>query len=182
MPDLERLIRLDELLRSHGRHTADSLAEALERSERTIRSDLEYLRDRYDAPIEWNRQRGWHYTRNDWRLPTVPLSQGELFALTLGARMLSAYGGSVHEQQLRSAIGQLINRLPEQMQVDLQALSDERVLFSPKATVEIDQVIWQRLMFACQTDRQVRMHYFTAQRNQETERVVDPYVVYFSGA
>ncbi len=43
---LERLLRIDELLRSGKRQTATSLAEALERSERTIRNDIAFLRDR----------------------------------------------------------------------------------------------------------------------------------------
>jgi predicted DNA-binding transcriptional regulator YafY len=179
---LERLLQLDELLRSQPHPTADSLAQALECTERTIRSDIAFLRDRYEAPLAFNRQRGWHYTEPDWRLPSVPLTQGELFALTLGARMLSAYAGSAYGSQLRSAIEQLAKRLPDEMRVDLQALAEERVLFSPRAMVSIDQAIWQKLMFACQTNRQVKMRYFTAQRNRETERVVDPYVVYFSGA
>jgi predicted DNA-binding transcriptional regulator YafY len=47
---LERLLQLDQLLRSAQRHTAESLASALEVSERTVRSDIAFLRDRYHAP------------------------------------------------------------------------------------------------------------------------------------
>lgn len=177
---LERLLRIDELLRGNERQTADSLAAELECSERTVRVELAFLRDRYEAPVDFTKSKGWHYTESNWRLPSVPLTQGELFALTLGARMLEAYGGSAYEGTLRSAIQQLVNRLPEQSQVNLQQMADERVLFIPRATVALDQAIWQKLAFACQMNRQVRMRYFTAQRSTESERVVDPYVVYFS--
>ncbi len=85
---LERLLQIDALLRSKQRHTADSLAKELEISERTVRNDLNFLRDRYGAPLEYTRQQGYHYTNPDWRLPTIALSKGELFALTVGARML----------------------------------------------------------------------------------------------
>jgi predicted DNA-binding transcriptional regulator YafY len=57
---LERLLLLDELLRSRPRPTAEMLGEVLECPERTIRSDLAFLRDRYGAPIEFSPQRGWH--------------------------------------------------------------------------------------------------------------------------
>ena len=40
---LERLLELDLLLRSGFRQTAKTLAEALEVSERTIHSDLDFL-------------------------------------------------------------------------------------------------------------------------------------------
>ncbi|HEY9751885.1 MAG TPA: HTH domain-containing protein [Coleofasciculaceae cyanobacterium] len=49
---LERLLQIDALLRSRLRHTAISLAKELEVSERTIRNDLAFLRDRYDAPLQ----------------------------------------------------------------------------------------------------------------------------------
>ena len=180
MLDLERLLLLDELLRTRRRPTAQSLADELECNEKTVRRYLEYMRDRFDAPIEHNRQRGWHYTSSDWRLSSVSLTKGELFALTLGARMLSAYGGSAYSQELKSAIDQLVKRLPDEMAVDLELIAQERVLFAPGASVDVDQSILQKLFFACQTNRQIKMRYFTAQRNDESERVVDPYVVYFS--
>jgi predicted DNA-binding transcriptional regulator YafY len=88
---LERLLKIDELIRGPERQIAQSLADALEVSERTIRDDIAFMRDRFHAPIATIKSKGYHYTDPNWRLPSIPLSQGELFALTLGARMLSAY-------------------------------------------------------------------------------------------
>jgi predicted DNA-binding transcriptional regulator YafY len=60
---LNRLIQIDEILRyqKHTRHTADSLAKILEVTDRTIRSDLEFLVNSYLAPIEYTKTRGWHW-------------------------------------------------------------------------------------------------------------------------
>ena len=44
-PQIERLLQLDELLRSKQKHTQPSLAEALEVSDRTIRNYLDFMRD-----------------------------------------------------------------------------------------------------------------------------------------
>ena len=110
---LERLLQIDSLLRSGIRQTQGSLAVATEVSDRTIRSDLDFLRDRLLAPLEYQKNKGWHYTDPDWRLPSISLSQGELFALTLGARMLESYSGSAYVNELRSAIARLSERLPE---------------------------------------------------------------------
>lgn len=85
---LERLLQIDALLRSGQRQTVVSLAEALEVSDRTIRNDLAFLRDRFNAPIKFSRKKGHYYSDAEWRLPSISLSHGELFALTLGARML----------------------------------------------------------------------------------------------
>ncbi|MBW4572161.1 MAG: HTH domain-containing protein [Tolypothrix carrinoi HA7290-LM1] len=103
---LERLLQIDSLLRTATRQTNVSLAQELEVSERTIRNDLAFLRDRFDAPLEYTPKLGHHYTDSEWRLPSISLTKGELFALTVGARMLEAYAGLPYALQLRSAIAQ----------------------------------------------------------------------------
>jgi predicted DNA-binding transcriptional regulator YafY len=109
---LERLLEIDRLIRSRERHTQKTIAQALSVSDRTIRNDLTFLRDRFDAPLEYSKKHGWHYTDPTWRLPSIPITQGELFALTLGARMLQSYSGSVYQQLLQS-IARLVERLPQ---------------------------------------------------------------------
>ena len=79
-----RILELDELLRNYDRSTAPYLAERLEVSERTIRSDIEFLRNQLHAPIKYSKKLGFHYEDPSWRLSTYPLTQGELFALTIG--------------------------------------------------------------------------------------------------
>jgi predicted DNA-binding transcriptional regulator YafY len=135
---LERLLEIDNLLRSSTRHTAVSIAKAVERSERTVRKDIELLRDRYSAPILYTRSKGFHYTDPDWRLSSICLTKGELFALTLGARMLEGYAGSTYKEELQSAIGRLAERLPKQTWVDLQQLANENVLFQLGAKLDLD--------------------------------------------
>lgn len=176
---LERLLQIDTLLRSGQRPISESLGEALEVSERTIRSDLAFLRDRYHAPLEYNQKRGWHYTDLAWRLPSISLSKGELFALVLGARMLEAYAGSAYEKELRSSIERLSERLPEKSWIDLQQLADERIVFRSGAQmVNLEPDIWQQLIEACRTSRRVWIHYYAATRLEESQRVVDPYLLH----
>ncbi len=175
---LERLLQIDARLRTEQRQTVPSLAEALEVSDRTIRSDLAFLRDRFNAPLEFSRKQGHYYTDPQWRLPSISLSQGELFALTLGARMLEAYAGSTYAEELRSSILRLTERLPEQTWVDLQQIADERIIFRAGAETYFDPEIWSQLVEASRTSRQVWMRYFTASRNTESERVLDPYLLH----
>ncbi|TAF32243.1 MAG: YafY family transcriptional regulator [Oscillatoriales cyanobacterium] len=175
---LERLLQIDQLLRTAPRQTAVTIAEALEVSERTVRNDLAFLLDRFSAPLKFNRQKGFHYTDPDWRLPSISLSQGELFALTLGARMLQAYSGSTYTKELRSAIERLSERLPEQTWIDLQRIADERIVFRNGVENYLNPEIWNQLLEACRTSHQVRMCYFTASRNATSERVLDPYLLH----
>ncbi len=150
---LERLLRIDVLLRNSERQTANDIAADLEVSERTVRADIEFLRSRYFAPIQWSKANGYQYTDQDWRLPTISLTQGELFALTLGARMLETYSGSAYAQDLQSAISRLGERLPEQTWVDLQQLADERIIFRGGGGIDLAPEIWHGLEDACRIYR-----------------------------
>jgi predicted DNA-binding transcriptional regulator YafY len=176
---LERLLKIDNLLRSSNLQTSDTLANALEVTERTIRSDLAFLRDRFHAPLEYKKKTGWHYTDLTWRLPSISLSTGELFALVLGARLLEAYSGSAYEKELRTSIERLSERLPEKSWIDLQQLADERIVFRSGAEmINLDPKLWQQLIEACRTSRRVWIHYYAATRLQESERVIDPYLLH----
>ncbi len=175
---LERLLQLDELLRTAKRPTTAKIALTLEVSERTVRNDIAFLRDRFSAPLAYNPQQGFHYTNSQWRLPSISLSQGELFALTLGARMLETYAGSVWAEKLRSAIERLKERLPEETWVDLQELAEERILFRAGAQIDLNPEIWHQLEEACQIHKTVEMTYYTASRDTVSTRKLDPYVLY----
>ena len=173
---LERLLMIDELLRSGKRITQGLLVENLGVKERTVRDDLHFLRDRYNAPLDYNKSKGWYYTDFNWRLPSISLTQGELFALTLGARMLESYAGTTYEKELRSSIERLSERLPEQTWINLQQLADEQIVFRSGAEmINLKPEIWQQLLEAFHNSRKIWIHYYAATRNEESERVVDPY-------
>jgi predicted DNA-binding transcriptional regulator YafY len=175
---LERLLLIDTLLRTTERPTTTSLAKELEVSERTVRSDLAFLRDRFNAPLEYSSKLGHHYTEVDWRLPSIPLTTGELFALTVGARMLEAYAGSPYALQLRSAIARLSERLPETTWVNVQQLAEECIIFGGGAQVDLDPDIWHKLEDACSQRKSVLMTYYTASRDTISERKLDPYLLH----
>jgi predicted DNA-binding transcriptional regulator YafY len=174
----ERFLKLDTLLRNRERTTAQDLADSLEVSERTIRSDIEFLKNRLNAPIKFSRKLGFYYEEPGWRLSTFPLTQGELFALTLGARMLENYAGSAYAEELRGAIACLAERLPEQTWVDLQQLSEERILFRSRVETDLNPELWRTLEEACRQQRSVQMTYYTASRDAKSDRKFDPYLLH----
>jgi predicted DNA-binding transcriptional regulator YafY len=175
---LERLLKLDALIRSGHRQTTALLSDQVDVSERTVRNDLTFMRDRFHAPLEFSHSRGFYYTDPEWRLPSISLSQGELFALTLGARMLAAYSGLAYRQELSSAIARLSERLPEQTWVDLQQVAEERILFRVGAESNLNPEIWQQLEEACRNQKSVQMTYYTASSNSVSDRKLDPYLLH----
>ena len=53
-------------------------------------------------------------------------------------------------------------------------------MFRIGAELNLDPVVWQTLEKACQKKRSISMVYFTAGRNAESERHLDPYVLHFA--
>jgi predicted DNA-binding transcriptional regulator YafY len=93
--------------------------------------------------------------------------------------MLEAYAGSAYAPQLRSAVARLAERLPEAEWLDLQQLTNERLVFRAGATTDLDPEIWHQLEDACREKRRVWMRYRTASRGDEvSERELDPYLLH----
>jgi predicted DNA-binding transcriptional regulator YafY len=58
MDRTERFYKIDQLLQQRGVVRLDEFLRALDVSRATFKRDLEYMRDRLHAPIEWDREKG----------------------------------------------------------------------------------------------------------------------------
>lgn len=58
MERLERFYKIDRLLNDRKLVPFGELQQALEVSRATLKCDLEYMRERFNAPIEWDRDGG----------------------------------------------------------------------------------------------------------------------------
>ena len=94
---------------SHGRlTTAVSLAQHLETTPRTIKRDIECLRDQHQAPIVWDAVlRTYRYTRQDFTLPLLRLNADEAMALTLASETFAAWRGSALGRALSTAFAKI---------------------------------------------------------------------------
>ena len=88
-PPLKWMKLIDQALRARKWPNDRTLAADLEVDPRTIRRDLEFLRDQYHAPIAYDKaHRGYYYTEPTFNLSFPQLTQGELIALFLADRMM----------------------------------------------------------------------------------------------
>lgn len=115
----ERFHRIDRLLRSHGPVTVPGLCGALEVSRATIVRDIQYLRDRFGAPIVWDREhQTYTYDHAErFTLPSLWLSAAELESLlTLNELLDRLQPGVIGNQlkPLRERLEKLVaERLPD---------------------------------------------------------------------
>jgi len=94
MDRTERFYKIEHLIRSRGCVSFAELIEALEVSPATLKRDLAYLRERLDAPIEYDAGENGYRFGQQWRggkheLPGVWFNEAELHALLTMQQMLA---------------------------------------------------------------------------------------------
>jgi predicted DNA-binding transcriptional regulator YafY len=94
MDRTERFYKIEHLIRAQGCVSFAALIEALEVSPATLKRDLAYLRERLDAPIEYDAADNGYRFGQQWRggkheLPGVWFNEAELHALLTMQQMLA---------------------------------------------------------------------------------------------
>jgi len=175
---LERIVRIDQEIRAECYPSAARLAEAFEVSERTIYGDRDFLVNRLGAPIAFDDiAGGWHYTDETWVLPAIMVSEGELLAFFLGQAVAQQYLGTPFEKPIRSALSKIARYLPDHVHLNLAEASHHYTI-TAGATVQVNPQLVLDLEHAMREHRQVWMVYYTASRDERSQRTVNPYHFY----
>ncbi|MEV4114614.1 transcriptional regulator [Nonomuraea sp. NPDC049695] len=174
MPDpSKRLLELLSLLRDGRAWQAAELAEALRTSPRTLRRDIERLRD-LGYPVSSLRGPGGGYQLLAGRaMPPLVLTDDEAVATVVGLRFaaLSRADGAVAAAD--SALRKLGQALPPRLRHRIEALSASTEAVSRVAR-PLDLRTVQLLGTAAHAHQDVRFHY-TSRAGRHTERRVQPY-------
>lgn len=170
---LRRLKRIREELLA-GPRNRRQLAVALNSKVRTVQRDLDFLRDQLDAPIHYDRcQRGYTLTNRNWRLPDILLTEGELISFFVAEQLLRQLGDASPEVQLaRAAVTRLAALLPDQVVVDLEALSSA-VSFAPAPALAASPNTLRRLTEAATKHETLRINYFSQNSQTQRERAIN---------
>ncbi|OEV05460.1 hypothetical protein AN216_03065 [Streptomyces oceani] len=167
-----RLLTLLSLLRSGRPRSGRELAARLAASPRTVRRDLDRLRD-LGYPVESARGTGGGYRLLTGEgVPPLPLSQDEAVALTVGLRHAAAYedGSAGPASDALTGIEQL---LPARVRTRVRAVlaTTEAV---PRTDEPADLGVFGQLAAAARLRSLVRFDY-TAADGRESDRHVEPY-------
>jgi len=177
-PPLRRLVWTLSQLKAGHRLKATELARRFEISLRTAYRDIEFLRDQYAAPLEFDhRERTYRLTAPTYSLPLVPMTRGELFALFFAEKVVRQYRGTPFESDLVSALRKMVELLPEEVQVVPSTL--EGFLAVDLGPVAMpDAEIFREVVDALSRRRRIVMRYSSHTSGQTLDRKVDPYRVY----
>ncbi len=175
-----RLLTLLLLLQTRAPWKAGELAETLEVSERTVHRYMAML-DEIGVPIYSERgpYGGFSLLRGD-RLPPLLFTAEEATVLTMGAGLVREVWGQTYGDAVTSALAKLDNVLPDDMR---EQVAEARRGLVVGGLVRRAPILWEAsldVLRRCVRDRHCARIVYRAQgRDEDTERVVEPYGLTF---
>ena len=174
-PPLERMMKIHQAIQSGKFPNATSLAGELEVSTKSIHRDLEFMRDRMELPLEYNKARnGYFYTQEVNAFPTLQITEGELFALLVAEKALQQYRGTTFEKPLLSAFRKMASSLPDTVSLNL-AEWEQTISFRTSAEPILNLEIFDALAKATSRRQQLKLSYRKPGKKETESRLVDPY-------
>ena len=182
----ERFYRIELLIKSRGGVDFDTLLDELEVSPATLKRDLQYLRDRMDAPIVYDRfDKVYRFDvpggaagtaqagAATHELPGVWFSASEIHALLTMHQLIEGLdGGGVLGRHLTPLLDKLHGMLGASEGESRELMKRVRIASPARRPVPSR---WFELIGSALLRRQrVDMRYFTRGKRTESQRVVSP--------
>lgn len=179
MNRLERFYKIDQLLQERTIVSRQQFLDALEVSPATFKRDLEYMRDRFQAPVTWDAdQRGYRYEAQPkggrkFALPGLWFTESEAYALVTMQHLLSSLdqGGLIGPH-----IAPLIARLDAILGVGEASASEvrKRIRLLSFGTRRMPLEFFSIVGSALFKRRRLRIEYYARSTNSHSAREVSP--------
>ncbi len=169
---LERLSRIHAKIKSGCYPNTKQLAYDNEVSIPTISRDIEFLRDRFGAPIEYDAaQRGYYYS-DEFEMPLNMISSKDVLFLSIMKQLMAQYEGSPIYNEISSIIDFL---------TDSQGIgkSDflKRVAAPPLPKVVINEEAWNYVIKSLKENTIIKFDYNGRWNTSTTHRILRPYQI-----
>ncbi|HET8739993.1 MAG TPA: YafY family protein [Acidimicrobiia bacterium] len=168
-----RALRLLSLLQSRRVWTGPELMSRLEVSERTLRRDIDRLRELGYEVVSMSGPAGGYQLEAGTDIPPLLLDDEE--AMAIAVSLLTAAGGSVQglEETSVRALTKLEQVLPPRLRQKVSTLSTA-VVPLVRSWVTVDPAILTTVAQACRDHERLRFQY-TTRLGDSTERHVEPH-------
>ncbi len=180
MDRTERFYKIDALLQGGRSVRIATLLDMLEVSRATFKRDIEYMRDRLNCPIVWDREtRGYRYEQapggDTQNLPGLWFNAQEAYALLMMQAMLS----DLQPTLLKAQIEPLKARLRALIESGQHPAEDVQKRFRLLATGHraVEARHFEMVATALLSRRRLALRYHVRARNERGERLVSPQVI-----
>jgi predicted DNA-binding transcriptional regulator YafY len=169
-----RMLRLLSLLQTHRYWPGGELADRLGVSERTLRRDIDRLRD-LGYPVDASRGvAGGYQLRSGSAMPPLLLDDEEAVAIAVGLRTAAAGAVSGIEETSVRALTKVVQVMPPRLRRRVDALQTYTVPAVMGGGPTVDAGALTVIAQACRDDERLRFTY-TARDGEQTTRLVEPH-------
>lgn len=168
-----RLLKLLSLLQSRRDWTGTNLAERLNVTPRTLRRDVERLRE-LGYPVHATRGTAGYQLGAGTALPPLLLDNDEAVAVAVGLRTATAGSVTGVEETSLRALAKLEQVLPPQLRHRVKTLQSATVRAGVPSGPTVSPDTLMMIANACQRHERLRIDY-TTHRGNPTVRAVDPH-------
>jgi len=178
MDRTERFYKIDQLLKDRRAVSMAVLMEALDVSRATVKRDLEYMKDRLNAPIVWDRSlRGYRFDPTQpgaekYSLPGLWFNDQEIFALLTMHHLLSNLGNGLLTPHVEPLLQRLNALLGSQQDSAEQVHKRIRILHMAARSERPEH--FESVATATIRRQRLRVRYHARSSDQTTEREISP--------
>ena len=172
---MERMHRIHQLLQNKEYPNCTKLAKEFEVVKRTMKRDIEFMKDQMCLPIGFDtRRNGYFYTETVDHFPELPMSEADVFALYVASKAIEQYKGTPFQRLLETAFRRLTGRLDESVKFSMGSL-DQVISFRPFAPGDADVKAFEVLSKGVRERRAVTFMYRNHGALAAQRRHVHPY-------
>jgi len=175
--NLERLYKIDRLLKERRCISSDALREALDVSRATLKRDIADMRDRFNAPIEFDRDLGGYRFGEPrvgplYQLPGLWFSATEIHALLTALQLL----GNLQPGLLEARVAPLAERLRAILGSGDHSWQEveKRIRILQPGRRESKAEHFGTVAAALLKRQRLRIRHYNREKHLETEREVSP--------
>ena len=175
-PPIERIMRIHVLLAAGEHMNSTRLCREFEISRKTVAADVDFMKDRLNLPIHYDRERHtYFYTEKNVQFPGSA-TEGEIMALVISSCAMPHLRGTPFEKPLFNAMKKLCESLPHAVSFD-PAEWQKIMTFQLSAQPIINAATLSALGEAANDRKQLEIWYRKPGQDEVERRIVDPYLI-----
>ena len=172
-----RIFLIERSIRNGEYPSIQKLVEYHGVSIRTIKRDIEFLRDRYGAPIEYCKiRKGYYYTDPTFMIQNVLLTEGDLFTVSTIMPLMEQYKNTPLESSFKNIMEKISDMLPTQVDVNTSFLNED-VSFISDPLPKIESDVFETIFESIKLKKSIRFEYRSVSKTEYSVKIIDCYKV-----
>lgn len=170
----ERYYWFHEQIKGNKRPNSKLLADKFEISQKTAQRDIEFMRDRIGAPLEYSHvDRGYYYTDKGYELPPIWLSESELVAFILAKRLAAAIPDRNLKDSLSTFISKFSSRVSDKVGFNLDDIQD-KISLKNIEYYTVNESLFRKVVNALFSKKSLEIQYYSPHKDERTKRKIFP--------